>query len=116
MATLFGQEIQLESRSMHVAPGGSVIYAVSGACRELAKYLEALREEVAYGMCSIQDLGDGRACASIYFGAADEDIASDFVKQAADLSVERSAVAEGEKRDGLSIGARNQVIDILRRS
>lgn len=114
MTSIFGQEVNLESRAMHVAPGGSVIYALSGACADIAKFLEVLREEVAYGMIGVKEAGDKRAVVEIYFGAADEDTASQMIKPFSAISCERSDVAEGEKRDGLSMAARNKVIDILR--
>lgn len=116
---ILGKNMDLETRAVHVAPGGSVIYVLEAEATVLSTCLAGLREEMAYGMIDAKDLDleNKVVSASIYMGLAD---VKDFMAYMAgtsdsqDISIIRKReIAETESLDGLSMSARNQVIDAL---
>lgn len=116
---VLGKSMDLETRGVHVAPGGSVIYDLEAEASILSKCLVGLREEMAYGMIDAKDivLANKIVSASIYMGLADIDDFMAYMSGSSDsqlISINRDReVAETETLDGLSMIARNQVIDAL---
>lgn len=116
MAELFGKSVTLDVCAMHVAPGGSLVVDVTGNKKIVGAFLSELREEIAYGMVSADAMNDTEVRVAIYYGNADDDALKDVCgrNQAfADLKIGRTPVAEGEKRDALSMASRNQIINAL---
>ena len=116
MADLFGKRVDLDVCAMHVAPGGSLVVDVKGNKKVVADFLCALREEIAFGMVSVEVVGDAEVHVAIYFGKADEDAMKDVLARNeafAALKMKNTVVDEGEKRNALSMASRNQVINAL---
>lgn len=111
--TIKGQTVSVDCAPVHVAPGGSVMYRLGGHAGVVAKLLVALREETAYGMIDVRDAGENVE-ADIYMGLADcADFDAIFAAYGQNLTCERSEIAEGTAMTGLSMRARNMMIDIL---
>lgn len=116
MADLFGKSVNLDVCAMHVAPGGSLVVDVTGNKKVVADFLGELREEIAYGMVSVEVVVDMDVHVAIYFGKADEDAMKDVLARNAAfaaLKMNHTLVEEGEKRNALSMASRNQVINAL---
>ena len=116
MADLFGKSVNLDVCAMHVAPGGSLIVDITGNKKIVGALLSELREEIAYGMVSVSAVNDNDVHVAIYYGNADDDALKDICARSQDfasLSIDRTRVAENEKRDALSMASRNQVINAL---
>ena len=114
--TILNQNVSLDTAPVHVAPGGSVMFSLSGNAANIASLLVALREEIAYGMADIRtiDAAAKTVEASIYTGKADiADLDAVMAAHAQNITSERSEIAEGAEMTGLSMRARNQVIDCL---
>lgn len=110
--TILGQPITLETAPVHVAPGGSILIKLSGNAQNIAKLLCSLREEIAYGMADIKD-GENGVEADIYLGKADIADFDNIFSAVSDIRCEKSDLAEGTVMDGLSMQARNQIINLL---
>lgn len=112
--TILSTTLTLDTAPLHIAPGGSALCVLKGCASSVAKLLMALREEMAYGMADVRTLSvdDKIVEVEIYFGHADDDIFRDMHKTHADnIDVTCSELKEGT---GLSMRARNQVIDALK--
>ena len=109
---IFGQKVVLEQRGVHVAPSGSVRVWLQGPHDEIAGILDALREEIAYGMIDIDNSEKGATTlrVEIYFGSADRDDFSRIMNSyGAHVQTTESALAE--ETVGLTMQSRNQVIE-----
>lgn len=113
--TILGTTLTLDTAPLHIAPGGSTLCVIRGTANTVAKCLMTLREEIAYGMADVRTLceNDKIVEVDIYFGKADDDIFQDMYKPYADdlKLVSTTELLEGT---GLSMRARNQVIDALK--
>ena len=112
---IFGQTLALDTAPVHVAPGGSVLFTLNAKAASLARLLSALREEIAYGMIDIvADDADKPVRVLIYTGKADvADFDAVFSASGHDVECDREDIVEGTQMTGLSMRARNQVIDCL---
>ena len=108
------RKLTLETAPVHVAPGGSVLYHVKGRARGIGEVLVALREETAYGMCDVVTLGEDEVDVAIYFGRADEASVLEVLEKHSGIETSREELAEAIQMTGLSMRARNQVIDVLK--
>lgn len=115
--TILTQTLSLDTAPIHVPAGGSILCKISGNAKHIAALLEALREEIAYGMADIETLNADSGCvrADIYFGAAD---AADFdaLPRSQELTIEHQSLPETTNAIGLSMRARNDVINALKRA
>lgn len=114
--TINGQTVALEMAPVHVAPGGSMLFKLSGDAGVIAKLLVALREEIAYGMIDVRTVDADKKLVEtdIYIGKADcTDFDAVFAANGQNISCSRSEIVEGTEMAGLSMRARNMVIDCL---
>ncbi len=114
--TILNQKLVLDTAAVHVAPGGSMLFRLSGDADLIAKVLMALREEIAYGMIDIKTLDADKKVveADVYTGKADvADFDAVLAANGKDVNCDREEIAEGTEMTGLSMRARNQVIDCL---
>lgn len=113
--TILNTTLTLDTAPLHVAPGGSTLCTLKGDAAAIAKLLMALREEMAYGMADVRTLSaqDKVVETDIYFGKADEtDFHAVYQNHAEDIAlVGLKELSEGL---GMSMRARNQVIDALK--
>lgn len=109
---ILGQEIQVDTAPVHIAPGGSILCTLKGDAATVAASLRALREEIAFGMCDA-DAQNSPVSVSVYFGAADRADFDNVIKNFGSLEVASSDMPEGTAQNGLSMAARNRVIDAL---
>lgn len=113
--TIFGETMTLDSAAIHIAPGGSILCHLVGKSSDLAKLLETLREEIAFGMIDVSTEGE-TAKADIYFGAADEgDFKSVFSRLGDGISCDASPLDPATSSVALSMSARNLVMERLKR-
>ena len=112
---ILAKSLHLDTAPVHIAPGGTVLYHLIADADSLAKLLRDLMGEIAFGMADV-DAADSKAVkVDIYFGAADVD---DFTKVFAPYrdrisSAQREDLPEGTDKTGLSMQARNLVINAL---
>jgi len=106
-----------ETASVHIAPGGSVIYRLTAPAAELARMLRGLMSEIAYGMIDIETLDEKekQVRAVIYFGAADIDDFKHVLSAHADQvsASECEMLPENTNKMGFSMATRNEVIRLL---
>lgn len=113
---ILNQTVTLDTAPIHIAPGGSKIAAIEGAANAIASLLSSLREEIAYGLADIEtiDANARKVRAKIYFGAADEgDFKTTANRLNGSLNIRIDDIAKDNAATGLSMQARNRVIDIL---
>lgn len=109
------QILSLDTAPVHVAPGGSILCTVSGKSVDVSGLLRNLREEVAFGMVSFKTISksDKVVEAVVYLGAADADDFKRVADDHANCIVSTKDIAEGTELTGLSMRARNQIINAL---
>ena len=110
------QILSLETAPVHVAPGGSVQCTISGKASDVFSALCALRENIAFGMMSFKTISkdDKVVEAVVYFGAADKDDYKSVADGYASCQFSTKDIDEDANLTGLSMRARNQVINALR--
>ncbi len=108
---IFGKTLMLDTAPVHVAPGGSILYKMSGNASIIAELLLALREEIAYGMMDVSVVSetDKTVEVAIYMGKADVDVFLGMLP--ADMALAEDELAEDAVMTGLSMRARNMVLD-----
>ncbi len=113
--TILGTTLTLDSAPLHIAPGGSSLCVLRGGAVAVAKCLMALREEIAYGMADVRTVSDSDKIVEvdIYFGKADDALFQEMYKPYAD-AVTLVSCTELLEGTGLSMRARNQIIDTLK--
>lgn len=109
---ILGQEVQIDTAPVHIAPGGSIHCTLKGDASVVAEMLRALREEIAFGMCDA-DAQNSPVSVSVYFGAADRADFDNVIKNFGSLEVECADMPEGTAKNGFTMAARNRVIDAL---
>ena len=114
--TILNQTLAFDAAPMHIAPGGSLLCRIVGNARRIAKLLARLREEIAYGISSAAtiDAGSQAVSVDIYFGKADEpDFRIVFSNFGEGLSAETNELPQDHVQTGLTMAARNRIIDLL---
>ena len=109
---IFGKTLTLDTAPVHIAPGGSVLIKIGDTSTSLLDLLLKLREEIAYGMIDIQTQDDNTFTITIYLGKADYDAFKAIVSEGSICWTEED-LPEGTKMTGLSMRARNQVLDAI---
>ena len=114
---IFSHQIDIEEAPVHVAPGGSELIRLTGKAPYMAKLLEDLREEIAYGMIDAQvlDEADLWVWVCIYVGNADMD---DWMRIWSNeehlVDLERLNLEEEHYKTGYSMATRNKIIEALK--
>ena len=114
---IFDKTITVREAPVHIAPDGSRLIRLTGHAPFIAKFLEDLREEIAYGMIKAEVINteDRRVEVWTYIGRSDED---EWMKiwqnQEHTVDSERRDLAEGEFDMGYSMATRNEVIEALK--
>ena len=109
---ILGNEVQIDTAPVHIAPGGSILCTLKGDAGDIAAMLRALREEIAFGMCDAS-AQNAPVSVSVYFGAADRPDFDNVIKNFDKLAVELADMPEGTAKTGFTMAARNRVIDAL---
>ena len=112
---IFNQTLALDTAPVHVAPGGSCLITLKGNASKIKDLLMELREEIAFGMIDVEVISEEKrfVSVSIYFGKADR---PDFDRVAGhwdEIDMSGEELAETDQMKGLSMRARNQVIDVM---
>ena len=107
---IFGKQLTLDTAPVHIAPGGSVLINIGDSSTYLLGLLLKLREEVAYGMIDIVTEDDDTFTTKIYLGKADYDTFVNIVSEGP-LCWTEDDLPEGTEMTGLSMRARNMVLD-----
>ena len=106
---IFGKTLTLDTAPVHIAPGGSILYKLSGNVAVIAKLLNDLREEIAYGMVDVSTSEEKTVEVAIYMGKADVDIFLGMLP--AGMALAEEELAEDTVMTGLSMRARNAVLN-----
>ena len=109
------QILSLDTAPVHVAPGGSMLCTISGKAADVASLLRALRGSIAFGMVSFKTVAkDAKLVeAVVYFGLADADDYRAAVDSCSGCNISTKEIDEGTELTGLSMRARNQIINAL---
>ena len=112
---IFNQTLSLDTAPVHVAPGGSCLFTLKGNASKIKALLMGLREEIAFGMIDVEVISEEQriVCVSIYFGKADRPDFDRIAGQCDEIDMRSEELAETDQKMGLSMRARNQVIDVM---
>ncbi len=114
--TILNKTHAFDAVPMHIAPGGSILCRIVGNARRLSEMLAQLREEIAYGISNAAtiDADSKTVSVDIWFGKADEpDFRIVFSNFGEGLCAETNELSQDHVQNGLTMAARNCVIDLL---
>ena len=117
---VLSRKVLIETAPVHIAPGGSVLFHLTGHASGLYTLLSKLMEEIAYGMSDVETVEPSRSVVrvDIYMGKADVDEFMRIFSETGDLiqSFEREELEEGVQKTGFNMTSRNAVIRSLAES
>ena len=116
--TLFSKTIEIEEAPIHIAPDGSELIRLMGRAPFIAKFLDDLKEKIAFGMIKAQEIDEHDRWVWVwtYVGQSDMDEWLETMRQQDRvIDYERRNFKENDEfAMGYSIKTRNEVIEALK--